>query len=518
MTKQRKIIQRKRTLNTAAWDIQNRLGFGDLSAADFSALNNYTLYPIRAISAIRRVVRGSTLAQSYLRAIRSNVVGRGAQPTFSTVENKSDRERIKDLWERWSEEPTVNGANTNWGAVCRSIIGSMAQDGRVFTLFRHHRDYAFGFGIMPVERDWFAECPSAGKRHVEIEKGREYDVTNGVARRESGRVAGYMFFEGGESPQSVEASAVFGGSEIRSREVFIPANMVCDFKMQETVGNLSGFPTAMLPFIASIQDLSNLDKSVAAAMLAASYKMGFFEKTEEATPGGGSGAPNPGIEQEDDDYVPMTRMEQLTVEELPRGWSFRGYDPTVPSADLKNYRDTLIRSAAASLGIDSSTLSGNVADVNFSSLRHATLNARQNYRITQHEAQGFLYRPTLRRLLEFTEYTGTLKLSAAKSLRQAIATEWRHPAWQWIDPLKDIMAHQGEVALGTNSPQRICAENGVDHNQIIMEIAEAKKAIEAAGLTVDELSAIAGLFKGADSAAANEPNPDDTNNGGGANK
>jgi capsid protein len=51
-----------------------------------------------------------------------------------------------------------------------------------------------------------------------------------------------------------------------------------------------------------------------------------------------------------------------------------------------------------------------------------------------------------------------------------------------VDPAKEATGHEKDLAMGINSPQRICADSHGDLDEIFQEIADARALAEEKGI------------------------------------
>ena len=95
-------------------------------------------------------------------------------------------------------------------------------------------------------------------------------------------------------------------------------------------------------------------------------------------------------------------------------------------------------------------------------------------------------RPVAERWLDLAVASGQLDIPDYfnnKTHYQSI--EWRPPAWDWVDPLKDIKAQQLEVQSGFKSRSQVAADRGQDIEDLDKQIAEDKRRAESYGLHFD---------------------------------
>ena len=453
-----------------------RIGAGPFANFDLGV--SWTASPTGAIGTIRRIVRQSTLAQSYLRQTRINVVGaEGPRPTFSTVQNANDRKKLENLWQQWSLAVSDDGANS-WGTFLRSMVTSWARDGRVLAMMRQHSDYPFGFALRPLARDWLVSWHSAISTPVNIaieeQDGSGYDLVAGKILRKSGRIKGYMFW--GDATTNRQHLDTYGGylpytTLVKSGKAkFVPRESVVDMLIPHEADDVIGFPALMLPIISMLLHIASLDESMAETMNAAADKMGFI--TREL----GSQSYGVNEDYQDENYETPDRFEKNVIEELPPGYNFAAFNPSAPNQDITDYRRMMLKNIAASTGTDYAGLSGDLREVNFSSIRQGVQNARDSYKVIQRDLENTICRPILTALLNTARLSGNLKISE-RSFTAALQSHWQHRKWSYVDPLKEVKAAETLLAMGATSLQEVCAAHGLDWRTVLAQTAEVKDEI-----------------------------------------
>lgn len=450
--------------------------------APFDLGVSWHLSPTGAIGTIRRIVRQSTLAQSYLRQTRINVVGAdGPRPTFATVKNAGDRKKLETLWELWSQSATDDGVNS-WGAMLRSIVTSWARDGRVLAMIRTHTDYPFNFALRPLARDWLVSWHNAIATpvNIQINEGKVgYDLVAGKLLLKSGRVKGYMFW--GDADKNRQHLDTYGGYTPYTTLVkqgapkFIPKANVVDMLVPHEADDVIGFPALMLPIISMLLHIARLDESMATTMEASADKMGFI--TREL------GSQSFGIDEDfdGDEYTTPDQFERNVIEALPPGYNFTAFDPSAPNQNITDYRRMMLKNVAAATGTDYAGLSGDLREVNFSSIRQGVQNARDSYKVIQKDLENTVCRPVLAALLNTARMAGHLKISD-RSFNDALRSHWQHRKWSYVDPLKEVKASETLLAMGATSLQEVCAAHGLDWRTVLAQTAEVKDEIKALGI------------------------------------
>ena len=121
--------------------------------------------------------------------------------------------------------------------------------------------------------------------------------------------------------------------------------------------------------------------------------------------------------------------------------------------------------------------------MNFSSIRSGTLEERDGWMTLQDWFANALLYDVFERWLAAALLAGAIKLPSGNALPAAkrekfTACNWQGRRWSWVDPLKDIKTHEAAVAMAVKSRRDICAEMGLDFDDVIAQIA-AENALMA---------------------------------------
>ncbi len=428
---------------------------------------------------IRRVAANSALLQSYINQVRVNVVGRhGPRPTFSDIESEAERMKLEEMWKAYARSPTVDGTG-NWSQFLQSLVGSLATDGRVFVAMRMHRDYPSMAAAMPLTREWLVDEYVASEKTYKTQNKKEVRAMRGIVRKPSGMRAGYLFW-GEPRPQDVSAqSSAFTYRGAAHTPMFVNNAAACDLMSPRAASDVDGTLGQIAPAVDLVSRIAAIDRAMADSMESSAKKMGFITRDHASEPYG------------DEDVPPPQEFEAGHIEELPPGYGFAPYDPQAPNGSITDYRRDLVKNASAALGVDHSSFSGDLSDVNYSSLRHGALVSRDVYRTMQDTLEERVCGPILRYLMDAQIAAGILSISD-ETYKKAAMTSWRHRAWAWVDPAKDAEASRLLMRSGLVSPQSVASSIGSDWSQALAEIAEFKAALKSNGLEWVDLAQVAG--------------------------
>jgi lambda family phage portal protein len=192
--------------------------------------------------------------------------------------------------------------------------------------------------------------------------------------------------------------------------------------------------------------------------------------------------------------------------QLPPGWEFQAWQPTHPTANYVGFMKAVKRVVARAFGRSYASLTGDLSDVNFSSMRTDRVREIEQNKLHQQDLLvEQLCEPVFADWVQMASVVGALGAVPVDAGQMAAFAEWMCKGWPWIDPMKDMNAAQMEIGMGLTSPQRLCAEKGRDFYEIIDELADAKQYAADKGVTLDSVP----LQLLADPAPDDDTTPDD---------
>jgi len=459
-------------------------------------------YAIRDLRArARDLVRNNPYATGVVESFADNIIGAEPgirlRPTVRGPDGnpaKDVNRIILDGWQEWGhpEFASVDGMES-WTDLQRLIIKTWVTDGEVF--IREHRGYrnSFAYAIQIIDADLLDETFNvpADRNGVEIRMGIEMDRL--------GRRLAYHFWK--QHPSD--------GPRERAR---VPANEIHHFFVRYRSGQTRGF-SLFAPVLTTVKMIDGLTEAELVASRLAAAKMGFITNmTPEAIEAyaqrlammNAEGAEDGEIEPRISDIAPGL------MEELLPGQGFQGFDPTHPNTAFDPFLKTMLRGVARGFSMSYLTLTGDVGEANYSSMRAGLLPERDHWRIVQLQTTGKLHRPVYRGWMASALLTGALQLPTSVPSDYA-SHKWRPRGWKWVDPLKDILALDAAIDLGIDSRQHGAAEQGRDFFDTVDELAEEEEYATERGINIWGK-------EGWDQAqAANEPPAKPNGNGSSAN-
>lgn len=414
----------------------------------------------------RDFFRNNEYGRKFSQLVRTNIVGHNGftlkvdcrRPDGSP--DKADGDRIKAAYLRWTRtghfDVTGRYAETLFD---QTAINMIARDGEVLVRLVE------GMGIHGAQ--------------VQLLPGHLLDEEHNRDLANGNRIRMGVEFDSWMKPVAYHLRIVSGTADMYGastrRYERVPATEMLHLFVPEEAEQWRGIPWAF----ASLRSARLLDQFNEAALVAANIgasKMGFFKQQD-----GAEGPPtntdiNPDGEQDEPVFTTEVTPGQFDV--IPPGYDFQEFNPDYPSAVYDPFTTAVVRKMAVGTGLVSHhSISGDLTDVNFSSIRSGTLDEREAWKVLQ----GLFIQFKIQ-IFEFWLARAMVNDADLRSLPYAKFDKFNAPVftgrrWDWVSPKDDVAAQRDAVALGVKSRAEIIRESGREPEEVWAELA----AEEAAG-------------------------------------
>lgn len=450
---------------TASWTTQNTSLNADL-------FRNLDATRARA----NDLARNNPYAKRFLQMVVANVIGGDGirlqcriYDTPSTPDTYAN-DAVEAAWAQWGKKGVCDIAGRmSWRDMEAQIIENIARDGE--SLIRVIRGKttgnAFGYAlqILDINRLDTSMVRAAEKGFGRIIMGVEVDDfyrPQAYWLREKNQSE--MYLNGGHS----------GVAHLR-----IPASEIIHTFKQEYPEQVRGLPW-MHAGMTLLNHLGAYQEAAVVAARVGASKMGFF-----TTPDGD--APLKDNESSEKNEIAYTEADPGTFGVLPEGTTFNSFDPDYPHQMFAEFSKACLRGVGASWNVAYHSLGNDLEGVNFSSIRSGTLEERDQWMSTQQWLIDALHERVheewLRSALAFGQVTlpngSALPLS---NFTKFSAHTWQPRRWQWVDPYKDMRASVLAIQQRLKSPQQVCAELGMDYEDVLVQIKAAEVLAAKFGL------------------------------------
>lgn len=415
----------------------------------------------------RDLARNNAYVKQFLTALAVNVIGPCGAKHQAQVRNNNGRlnkafnDQIEAAWTEWSMSPCRDGRLT-LARFQHQLIKAVARDGEVFV--RKHRAFArnrFAFAIEAIEADMIdlTYNVAAGEGQPEVRLGVEVDS--------DGRPAAYYMWDRGERQ-------VGSGGRKRIR---VPAEEIVHLYDPDRCNQTRGV-TWMTSIMFPIRMLAGYSEAELVAARIGAAKMGFFKRKD----GEGTALPEDGQDGLASGAMAM-EANPGTFEILPDGYELDSWSPDHPNSGFGAFVKAGLREVATGLSMSYNALANDLEGVNYSSMRSGLMIERDVWRSLQEWWTGAFLLPIYTDWLNSALLAGAIRLDS-RDWRKFQAVKFTPRGWPWVDPLKDAQAGILAVQSGFASRSMVLAEQGIDFEEVLEELAEEQKMAAEAGISI----------------------------------
>ena len=445
------------------------------------------LHQTKLVGRARDICFNNQYGKAGLRVLRQNIVGENGIRFQSGVMHKSGEldmdtnHVIEEAWREFSKMINIDVAGRkNMLGIQTLALNSLITDGEFF--YRKHKDGMYGIQLQEI--DALRIPPSATNRYRLESEGQLYK--NGViVDKKKDKPIYYMLNRDKINYYDLQPDRF---SEL------VPASEVIHGFQQEAAGQMRGVPLGQtssetLYMIAKYSEAALQNARVGAA------KVGFFTqnsdqpmptriKTDENGDPVMDSDGNPVLENVMDNV--KLDLKAGTASALPPGVDFSAWSPEYPNNEFEEFIKVMLRGASVGFSIPYSDISGDLSDVNYSSMRQGALEIRANYRILQGVLILYLMDPLFRDWLIEVLMTEMLSVNGRKltmdMFHQLHKPIWTPKRWAWIDPRAEAIANQIAIKQGLKSPSQIIKEMGGDPEEVWKSVKQDIEVMKGMGL------------------------------------
>lgn len=431
---------------TADWILPGRLGLDQLL--------KWALPVMRERS--RDLARNDPYFVHFLRLLKINVIGPHGiklQAKIRTENGDVDvvaSRTIEQAWQRWAKRYAEISQRCSLTELLRIILVSVARDGEVLIRLVRNADNPFGFALQVIEADYLDDS-------YNDERGNN-QIVMGVEKGRWGRPVAYWLLTRQPGDQ-------------RAERVRVPAEDIIHLFIRDYISQTRGVPWPHAAMLRLRMLGAYQEAEVVAARIAAA-KMGFFVESFDAP-----------YQQPSQNYDMVTEVEPGVFKWLPPGVEFKPFDPGTPHAEFDDFTKAILRSVSSGLGCSYNELAGDYESVNYSSLRAAKLTDRDLWSLLQQWLIESVLEPIYEEWLRFAILKGAVPYSA-EEFNRLTTVRWQPRRWDWVDPLKDVQAKVLELQHGLSSRTQICAERGIDFEDVLEELRREKELMDKYGISI----------------------------------
>lgn len=189
--------------------------------------------------------------------------------------------------------------------------------------------------------------------------------------------------------------------------------------------------------------------------------------------------------------VAFTGLEPGTLQTLEPGEDVKFSQPADVGASYAEFLRMQFRAVAAAMGVTYEQLTGDLTQVNYSSIRAGLPEFRRRCEALQHGVIVHqLCRPIWQAFIEQAVLEGALSLpgyarGGQAKRREYLSVKWIPQGWQWVDPKKELDAMLTAIRAGLLSRSEAISSFGYDAEDVDREIAADNARADALGLVFE---------------------------------
>lgn len=394
-------------------------------------------------------------------ALVSNAVGTGIKPR-SKHPDPAVRNALHALWERWERVADASGRAGGFYAQQALAVRAMIEGGESFARLRARPaddGLPVPFQVELIARDqvpatqWQEERPGNP-----IRAGIEFDA---LGRR----IAYWVLPFNPNDPTMPILPPAWQPTRVPAEDML--------HMFRELVENQLRGLTWLAPVLLRVKELDQYEDAALVRAKVAAMLAGFIVNKDDTN---GAWKPQPGAD--------TPTLEPGLLVPLNPGESVEFTDPP-DDANYEEFTKNHLRAIAAGLGCTYFQVSGDLKDANYSSLRGGLVEFRRSVEQLQHLViVPQLCAPVWQRFVTLAVMSGAIDAPGFfQDPEPYLSAEWLPPAWDWVDPLKDIQAEIESINAGLKSRAQSVAEAGQDVEALDAQIAADRAREQGLGLS-----------------------------------
>ena len=344
------------------------------------------------------------------------------------------------------------------------ILENLLVDGEAFIQIVKDNKSPFGVRFRPID------AMSVDMHKLQIMTETQNGIINGVEINQDYKPVRYWLRKG------------YNGNYESGRLFSVSADDIIHIYVQQFTDQVRGYPS----IVASMDSLKQLEDYATAELIAAKVCscQGVFYERNTNTPAGDFISQN----QASDDGSFLQELSPGVASVVPKGYSVKSLTPTHPNTDYNAFTKSLVRRIGASVGTCYNKLNKDYSDVNYSSLKQATIDENKQIGFWQQllidEWKNIEFKIFLKNYLIHESRSGLKPSQFQKYLHSFKFTPRVDP---YTDPQKEVVAIEKKLKLGLTSPIIEIEKVGLDYNEVLNDWQKWNDACKARGIdfTVD---------------------------------
>ncbi len=188
-------------------------------------------------------------------------------------------------------------------------------------------------------------------------------------------------------------------------------------------------------------------------------------------------------------------MKGALVMSLPIGSKLNMQSPARPAEQFGAFCESVIRDVCAGLNLPYELVMKDFSRTNYSSARAALLEAWRGFQASRQWLKVTFLDELLKLWMEEAISIGYIDMITPEEFYEHLFAvtkcSWIWPGRGWVDPAKEAQAAEIRMRIGVSTLQRECAEQGLDYEEVLDQLAEEERMQTDRGLVLGDGRALA---------------------------
>ncbi len=404
---------------------------------------------------MRDLVRNNPHAAKAVAVLVNNIVGAGIMPRAASGDDRLDR-TVNELWEAWARSCDADGQLDFYGLqtlVCREMV----EAGEVLVRRRPRRaedGLVIPAQVQVLEADFLDNTTTGEIGSGHAVQGVEFDAI--------GRRRAYWLF-------ARHPGDAFGALQGGFKSAAVPAAEIAHvYEKQRTQAR--GVPWGA-PVIRALRDLDDYEIAEIVRKKTEACVTAIVFGADEAEQGIA-----PTVVDADGNRVEQFEPGLIAY---ARGGKEIRFNQPAATGGYADYKRASLHTIAAGFRVPYELLTGDLSQVNYSSIRAGLVEFRRMIDAVQWQ----LFVPLFcdRVWNWFTEAAW----AAGHIPEPIVRVEWSPPKFEAVDPQKDAMADLLAIRSGTETLAEAIARKGRNPDAVLAEIAATNAKLDELGIVLD---------------------------------
>ena len=370
------------------------------------------------------------------------------------------------------ENCSVSG-KLSWRDAQRKWDTTRARDGEVLVRLVP-ADNEFGFVLKFISVDWLDET-----FNEQLRNGNR--VIMSVEVNADDRPVAYWL-----TPPASEYQFLSRREQTTRQRTRVPASEILHSFLLDDENADDDCQTRGVPWLHTamlrLKILGAYEEAELVAARVGACKMGFFEEPSSEMYGGDQDGETGG-------EALMESAQPGTFGLLPNGYKFHEFSPDHPNTGYSAFTKAVLRGIASGVDVQYFSLTGDLAEVNYSSARIGLLDERDMWRGLQNFQIEHFCRPVFLAWLKSAILMGALQIRPS-DYERLTEPQFQPRGWRWVDPEKEIKAHVLAIDNGLETRTEVIAEQGGDFEEKMTTLANEQQIIEQKGVKIYKKEAL----------------------------